>query len=511
MFDQGVDWKKKWPLVFVVVNYLAVLVTWNAFPFTQMLNNHDASMFMYFGRGMNHGLTPYVDMFDHKGIVLFWIEQLANKLSFGRVNLGVLIVEAVFYAVTLFFLWRLLMFVSHRELLSGLTILVLTPVTVISMQGGNLTEELVLPFITCALYYFVRLFWQAKVGNVALFLIGLTGGLTFFVRPNMIAVWVVGCIALLIMDLAHHDYRALVQQVCFIFLGGALVCVAVLAYGLATDSLKPMLFETFKLNIEYSRQTTAGQTQATLSFFNQENFDFGTYLYLTIFLLSWWGHREHNAFNWFIVAYFIVNLMTVFTSGRPYPHYYTTVVPVIALVLIMGLTQAIPVMATWSSSKTVTVIASLGALSLVCGAFPTDSFTHTWTVYQKALYDRPFSEKTASPRVHIAQYIKAHSTPKDKIYVHNVDASIYLYSDRYSNSKFFVLPSLNYAQHPDLVSEFKHDFNAHEPKFVVVNAALMDNVHAKLINGFVRDQVTQHYELIGLYNRGQLLLYQLRH
>ena len=53
-------------------------------------------MFLYFGKGISEGLIPYKDMFDHKGIVLFFIQYIANIVGLGNIFLGIFLVEAVF-------------------------------------------------------------------------------------------------------------------------------------------------------------------------------------------------------------------------------------------------------------------------------------------------------------------------------------------------------------------------------------------------------------------------------
>lgn len=69
-------------------------------------------------------------------------------------------------------------------------------------------------------------------------------------------------------------------------------------------------------------------------------------------------------------------------------------------------------------------------------------------------------------------YIKAHSRSSDTIYIYWLDTNIYLESQRFPNSKFLVLPSLDYSKHPKMVIEFKYDFKNHTPKFVVVKTHL---------------------------------------
>ena len=44
-------------------------------------NDLDGNFFLYLGYGYTHGLKPYVDLFDHKGMYIFWIEGLGALMG----------------------------------------------------------------------------------------------------------------------------------------------------------------------------------------------------------------------------------------------------------------------------------------------------------------------------------------------------------------------------------------------------------------------------------------------
>ena len=57
------------PFILLSINYLTIILSFRSSPFSHLLNDHDSSMFLYFGKAMNAGLTPYINMLDHKGIL----------------------------------------------------------------------------------------------------------------------------------------------------------------------------------------------------------------------------------------------------------------------------------------------------------------------------------------------------------------------------------------------------------------------------------------------------------
>ena len=61
-------------------------------PFNNLSPGTDSSVFLYIGREMLHGSVPYRDLFDHKGVVLYFIEYLGYLIGFGN-KIGVWIIE----------------------------------------------------------------------------------------------------------------------------------------------------------------------------------------------------------------------------------------------------------------------------------------------------------------------------------------------------------------------------------------------------------------------------------
>jgi len=107
----------------------------------------------------------------------------------------------------------------------------------------------------------------------------------------------------------------------------------------------------------------------------------------------------------------------------------------------------------------------------------------------------------------IADYINKNSSENDVIYVHAIDANIYLHANRFSNSQFFVLPSLNYEEFPDLKDQFIHSMENNPPKFIVIskNSYLSDNPNNTRLNKDVIDKIQSNYIQIGKFDKNYYL------
>lgn len=485
-----------WPILLVFINYLIVMTSVRAFPLSNLLPGHDSAMFMYFGRGMNHGLVPYAQIYDHKGIVLFWIEQLANAIGFGgHFNTGVWVAELVFYGVYLTFMVLALLQLFPSLFASATAVFALTPLTVSAFQGGNLSEEFALPLIAVALYWFLREAKSQKSHPLGLIFIGLCGGLVFFMRANMIALWIVGCAFLIVRAFYFRDWSRLGRQALGIFIGGVIVVCCVIAYGLIFDNLREMFKLTFLVNIAYSDQANFQQRLQAVQFFWQ---------YATAYFMTWFGAgwllaslttRKVWLVNTLLVCYGALNLLTVVLSGRPYLHYFTTMIPILTIMLLVGL-QAVALMGQkWGQGW---LEAAAGALVLVIVTTPifkTGNIVQTVDQNIKTNIKAPINLRRHSATLAAAAYIQTHSTPNDRIYAHWMNASVYLYAERFASSRFFDLPSLDYSKQPALVREFSRDFDQHPPKFVLVRAGFAAqrqlNIHA-----VVQRQLRENYSMI---------------
>lgn len=466
----------------ILLNIIFTISSFKSSPFSKMLNEHDSSMFIYFGKGMKEGLIPYKDMFDHKGIVLFWIQQLGVKLNFGYYFTGIWVMEVIFYVISILFLYKTLNFLSDRKIINSLIILLITPLTITAISYGNYSEEYAFTFISIALFYFVKNFFQRDNSKVTLFIIGVTGALTFFIRPNMIALWVVFCCYLLILRIKNKEYQQLLKQTTFIFLGGLLVTLVILIYSLMTNNLHDMIQQTFILNVKYSNVITLTERLKTSLLFIIYSFQVGILPFFLLFILflkklKFSTQSISLKFKIIVLVYTLFNFITVILSGRYYHHYFVTMIP--CSILIVGIVIH-DLYQLHLYRKYLTI--SLGTLSVI----PIVCFCAVFFLKVVPILKHSPNQNNMSEAALTAKYIKKNSTERDKIYVHNIDANIYLLSNRFSNSKFFVLPSLNYTNFPEFQKVFANNLYNKSPKFIVIKK---DTYHSKKINNEKMDKI----------------------
>ena len=140
--------------------FLVIVFSFRSNPFSKVLNEHDSSMFLYFGRGISEGLIPYKDMLDHKGPVLFIIQYFAVLIGNGNLSLGIWLIECIFLLVTLLYLYKSCLFFTKNELISAIAIVMMTPLFILCYDGGNYSEEFAISFISFSFFLFNKLVFE---------------------------------------------------------------------------------------------------------------------------------------------------------------------------------------------------------------------------------------------------------------------------------------------------------------------------------------------------------------
>ena len=87
---------------FCVAVALIASTFFSVFPLTKTYTYTDSSVFLYIGKMMQNGYVPYRDLFDHKGILLYFIQFLGNVITPGSFT-GMWLLEAVNTSITMFF------------------------------------------------------------------------------------------------------------------------------------------------------------------------------------------------------------------------------------------------------------------------------------------------------------------------------------------------------------------------------------------------------------------------
>ncbi|MFL2030455.1 hypothetical protein, partial [Loigolactobacillus zhaoyuanensis] len=441
----------------------------------------------------------YSDAFDHKGPLLFYINALGYPTVFGIKLLW--IIEIISLFLTLLYIYKTARyftqsFISHLiTLFSGIFI-------VYVMYLGNLSEEFALPFISFSLYAAISYTLgtnNKKYEWLYFYLFGVSGAAVLFLRANMVSLWVCTMILFIVLALYEHKGRMLISRLLIVSSGVLTIIIPITVYNLIIGTFGDMWYQSFTFNFLYSKEPNPNRfLDVLLDFIHLLN-EFGLFFILIIYLVLI-IYRFSNLsvrlkrVSVLLITITIFNFLTILISKRPYAHYVATEIPMLAVVTASAISLL------FSEKKK-------NFLQFILATFLLVSISLNGLIDTK----RQVSDLAGigkSPEIsNVVSYIKAHSKSTDKIYVHKIDANIYNYSNRDSNSRFFVLPSVNLDHFPKLENEFIVSMKKNSPKLIVTNKNFenqrFDEAYQKKLQVILKQdyklvKTTDHYQIYSL-------------
>lgn len=326
------SWLREGILVLLFVLMVALPISPLNSPFTY----RDSGVFLYTGWRILNGALPYVDVWDHKPPVIYYINALGLALSNNSV-LGVWVIEliALFLAAMLGFQLIKKMFGYHPAIL-GTFIWLLTLFFII--QGGNLTTEYILPlqFGTLASLYAAR---KNEEKVIYYLIIGLLGGIAFFTKQTAIALWLAIVIYWFLKGLMEQSFKQSLKVIAIVFAGALLIPLIFVIYFLLHQAMSEFWDAAFLYNFVYSIRKASGLKEWLLNFL-----DFSDLTRTGLLQIAFIGITAFFAVSnrkklsdptqslmMVVVIAFPLELLLINAPGSTFPHYFMTLLPVLAV------------------------------------------------------------------------------------------------------------------------------------------------------------------------------------
>ena len=213
----------------------------------------DSGIFQYMGYVITQGKIPYTDLFDHKGLILYFLNAfgiLINK------QWGVLLLQIINMTLVLLVWYKGLIMVKNQVV--RLTII---PISLVCLyhcySGGNLTEDWSLLFISYPIMRYIRNveLKKSQFENIELIAIGLCMSVVTMIRVNNVAPMLGVLIWSALVAIKNKEYQYLYKSVALIFAGWAipiLICMLYMYVMNGEQGLYDMLFANLLFNISYN-------------------------------------------------------------------------------------------------------------------------------------------------------------------------------------------------------------------------------------------------------------------
>ena len=223
-------------LILLLISFF-VLCVFSTSSFLYNINPwSDANIFFTIGRGILHGKKLYIDLFDHKGPLLYLIYVFAAIIS-ETSFVGVLVIEVISFSFFLLLTQKLLsIYKEGKYYFSLLFISILICTSNAFNYGGGSAEEFILPFFTLSLYLSLKTIHCGKsFSNKTCWLIGICMFSVFFIKFNLCGFYIGLAIALLFYQY-HIDKKrcmsCVLQVLCAFIILSAIACIIMLYCGI---------------------------------------------------------------------------------------------------------------------------------------------------------------------------------------------------------------------------------------------------------------------------------------
>lgn len=450
-----------WDTLLVLSGTLYVLLPTS--PLNMQYTNRDSGVFLYVGWRILNGELPYRDVWDHKPPLIFYINALGLAITGGS-RWGVWLLEFLSLFFAAFVGYKLI-----RKALGTIPAILSTSLWLLTLEfvirGGNLTTEYTLPLQFVALWFAQTALEKPKSPCWLWFLIGLIGATAFFTKQTTIGIWLSIVLFLAVYRVKLHMTKELVLELLY-FLGGTFaVCISWIAFFGLQGGLIPFWSAAFEFNFVYISSATSfidrlkpvitGITPLTTVSLLQ----FAGIGYLLGLLLVYF--RRDAVRGWLpllVIGLFDlpIELALVSTSGKTYPHYYMTILPILAffagvvfwIILSSRFFCEIP-----QTAKYVLTASILGVF--------------LWTSFNQ--YIIQVASLRAVGQHSIVSEIEQNTNPEDTVLLWGAEASINYFSHRQSPTRFvyqYPLYTQGYADE-QMIIEFLDDLIYKRPRWII--------------------------------------------
>ena len=314
---------KYYPLLLFFVSFVFVTLFSRSTSFLYVFEGGDAAIFKQMGLALLRGKTLYLDYFDNKGCILYFIQALGLWLG-G--NFFILLMQVISLTITLI-IWDK-MLALYRDKRSRLICLGIALVLLLCFyQDGDLTEEWCLPFASYPLLiYFRTLKSDRKFRPTDWFIFGLCFGIIAFIRINNAVPFLGFVVYLFFVYLIRKDFKKFFINLAFFIVGTSIiagVCILYFYIKAGEQGVSEMIYATFLSNFDYIDSKVKKKIFLHVFYF----------LFLTLCVIQQIINSKKDK-NTLIPALISYGLFFITFGSRCFTHYLMALLPLIIILLM---------------------------------------------------------------------------------------------------------------------------------------------------------------------------------
>ena len=441
----------------------------------------DAAVYLNVGRNILNGKILYKEIVDNKGPILYFINAFGLELG-GQ--LGVCIVEFLFIFISLLFMYKCIKLINNKKIEQ--IVILFTSITFLGkfFTYGLSCEEYALTFSIICLYECLKHYKNGYFTNKQCILIGILCALSFFIRPNLITLFMGFGFGIGIKLIIEKKYKDLFKYIIFSLIGFGIISIFIFLYLFKNNCTNEFLENVFLLNMTLNK---CGFLNSLIMIIKLMPI---TFIVIIMNLLSSLYEliTKKDIKHLGIIFCIIITILFNCISATIYPHYLISFIPIILL--------AYSNLFSFIKNKWAIILISIITFGI-----------GLYNIYQYRLYFNVFQ-----PNLNIIEYIKDNTHENDKIAVIGFYDEIYYLTNRDSVSNYTYILSNNAFSNDNqtmIVSNYLHDIITNKPKIIVEDYVTIENGVKPYIDITDYDELKEkNYLLVSQFN--SIRVYQLK-
>lgn len=444
----------------------------------------DAAFFLWCGKQICSGKKPYIDFYDHKGLLVFLYSALGYRMG-GKP--GLLFLCGVFdyfgYFLTLLAVYQLRG--ERKDLILGGGILLTLNCF---MPSGNQVGSILLPFVALPLIFFLKAQKENPKKNyrIGTLLAGLALGIALNARLTDGLVPFALCLSYLVLFFFHRkEYGIeLLYNILLAFLGFGIPCLFVSLYAFREGYFMEMIKENLLVNAAYSIESNSLFYRLVVLFY-----------VLTGTLLSILGIRKKDKdFDLYILFLVTVLVPGIFNIiDAKFPQYWISSFPFLSVFFTFFLSK-LPVLGK-KKKLSLPVCASVVFLFAPLAVSATTS-----TIFYTNKVETYSVQVDHDTKALIDSLVpKEEELKDDHVFYLDTLAPILLYRDNHNTCRYQTYQSWYCLANKDVETDVYSYLEDKKPEYIVFGK---DYKTVQTDRSYYQDIISKEYLLIGQNDAG---------
>ena len=406
---------------------------------------YDPAVYLNVARNVVNGKVLYRDIVDNKGPVLYFINALFLKIGGST---GIIFLEFLLLFVTFSYFYKIIRLFHQNKFQRVLLLGIVLAFYFRFFSHGLSCEEYACCFSSIGLYECLKYYRNGSFRNWQCVLLGILCALCFYIRQNLIVIFVGFGFGIAIKLIIEKKWKELFRYILFSLIGFLVVSVPIFLYLFYNHCFYDYLENTFLLNMTLNKYGYLRSLSVIYCFMPiTMPLSFFYFLYLIYQLF-----REKKLENLGIIFTILFTVIFNIISACVYLHYLIIFIPMILFLYHELLSFDYKYLKFFVYVLMFIVILSNIALFFIG------------------------KEDAYLTNDEMIQYVKEHTNSKDKIAVVGFSDEIYYLTKRDSVSRYtYILNNGAFRRENQtkIVSEYLEDIMEGRPKIIVENVEIL--------------------------------------